>query len=343
MPYGNVTILDRIEAKIEAVRGTAEATMTRPVVFPLGRATWTWEADEGLVPESLRSFHASDADFTSVGIATSRINIEAILSFEEAIWWLNLAVDGNSRTGVTTGSTPAGYTYTQTPSSAVDDLDTITLKCGDGAVAYKFDRGVVNTATLRWNPARGGDSYWMISVEIFARFLGTTTFDAPAALVRHKIAAKGTKVYLDAFGGTIGTTQATGVIRSGSITINNQIEEKQWSEDDTNVGSDFGRGEQVITVEVVRELNADTEFALLRAGTTRKLRIEKVGDAIGTTPTTNFQWRIDMPVFRYTPRMAPNYQGQNRIVTMAGRALRNSVSAVPITFATVISAATVTA
>ncbi len=53
--------------------------------------------------------------------------------------------------------------------------------------------------------------------------------------------------------------------------------------------------------------------------------------------------RIDLPAFRYTPRMAPNWQGQNRILTMSGEALRNAANTVPILTATVISAATVTA
>lgn len=343
MAFNNIQVLDRIEAKIEATRGTAEATMSRPVVFPLGRASWSWEADDGIVAETLRSFHPYDADFTSVGIGVARVNIEAILSFEELIWWNNLIIDGNSRSGTTTGSTPAGYTYTQTPSSATDDLDTVTLKVGDPSGIYKLDRGVVNTATLRWAPARGGDTYWMIAVELFARLVGTSTFDTPAALTRHKIAAKGTKVYLDAAGGTIGTTPVNDAIRSGSITIANNIEEKQFSEHDASMASDFARGPQRITVELMREHNGDTEPALLRAGTVRKLRIEKTGENIGATPATDYRMRIDLPVFRYTPRMAPNWQGQNRVLTMAGEALRNSTNAVPITVATVISAATVTA
>lgn len=341
--FTNVIVLDRIEAKIEGTRGTAESTMTRPIVFPQGRASWTFEADEAITPETLRSYHATDADNTTVGVSISRLNIEFIASFEEIIWWWNLALKGSNLTGTTTGSTPAGYTHTFTPTAATDDLATATFKVGDGAVAYILDRGVVNTMTMRWNPARGGDAYWMVSVEIFCRFGGTTTFDAPSALTRHKIAAKGTKVYVDATGGTIGTTQVTGQIRSGSITITNNIEEKQMTEDDSVMADDFARGEQVISFEIVRELTADTEFAHLRAGTVRKIRISKEGDNIGSTPTTAYLLKIDFPVARYTPRLAPNWQGQNRVVTMAGRALRNSSNTVPITAVSVIAAETVTA
>lgn len=341
--YTNVLVLDRIEAKIEGTRGTAESTMTRYITFPQGKASWTYEADEAITPESLRSYHATASDYTTVGVSMSRLNIEFIASYEEVIWWWNLALKGSNLTGSTTGSTPAGYTYTFTPTAATDDLATATFKCGDGAVAYLFDRGVVNTMTMRWNPARGGDAYWMISVEVFCRFKGTTTFTGPSTLTRHKIAAKGTKVYVDADGGTIGTTQVTGAIRSGSITINNNVEEKQFSEDTDYMSADFGRGEQVITFDIVREYTADTELAFLRAGTVRMIRILKEGDSIGTSPTTVYQFKIDLPVARYTPRLAPSWQGQNRVLTMSGQALRNASNTVPITAVSVISASTVTA
>lgn len=343
MAYTNVLVLDRIEAKIEGTRGTAESTMTRYITFPVGKASWTYEADEAITPETLRSYHATDADNTTVGVSISRLNIEFIASYEEIIWWWNLALKGSNLTGTTTGSTPAGYTHTFTPTAATDNLATATFKCGDGAVAYLFDRGAVNTMTMRWNPAAGGDAYWMCSVEIFCRFKGTTSFTGPSSLTRHKIAAKGTKVYVDATGGTIGTTQVTGAIRSGSITINNNIEEKIYSEDTDYASADFGRGEQIITFDIVREYLADTEIAFLRAGTVRMIRILKEGDSIGATPTTVYQLKIDLPVARYTPRIAPSWQGQNRILTMSGQALRNTANTVPITAVSVISSETVTA
>lgn len=340
--YTNVQVLDRIEAGIESIRGTA-VTCTRPVPFPVGKASWTYESDEAITAETLRSYHATDADNTTVGISKCRLNIEFIADFETLVWWWNLALKGSNLTGTTTGSTPAGYTYTFTPTAATDDLATATFKVGDGAVAYVLNRGVVNTFTMRWNPAAGGDSYWMVSVEIFCRFGGTTTFDAPAAVTRHKIPAMGTVVKIDATGGTIGTTAVSGAIRSGSVTINNQIEEKQFSEDSSVMSADFGRSEQLITFEIIRELLADTEIAFLRAGTVRKIRIEYTGISIGTSPTTSYLFRIDLPVARYTPRMAPNYQGQNRILAMSGRALRNSGNTVPITASVVNTASSTTA
>lgn len=339
--YTNVVTLDRMEGKIEGTRGTPEATMTRPIVFPHGRASWSYEAAEGIEPETLRSFHATAADYAVPGVSRTRINIEAIMSFEEIIWWWNLGLKGGNLSGTTTGSTPPGYTNTFSPTAATDDIATATLKCGDGAVAYLFDRAAVNTMVMRWNP--GQEAYWMMAVELFARFKGTTTFDSPAAIVRHKIASKGTIVKIDATGGTIGTTQVSGAIRSGSVSINNQLEEKQFTEDTDYTSADFARGEQIIAFELVRELLADTEFAFARAGTVRKIRIEKTGDAIGTSPTTAYLLQLDLPAARYTPRLAPNFQGQNRVLTLSGRGLRDASNTVPLIARSVIASSSVAA
>jgi hypothetical protein len=332
MAYANVLVLDRAQAKIEGTRGTAESTMTRWLVYPNGRLTWTYEAEEGITPETLRSFHATDNDSISVGISRSRINLETYFCYDEGIWYLQSALDGNNRTGSAVGSTPETYTYTLTPSSATDDLDTFSLKAGDGSVAYKFDRCVINRITLRANPAMGGDQYWMASMEIFCRFRGTTSFDSPSDISRKKIVAKGTKLYIDTLGGTAGSTQITGRLRSFSLTIDNQIEEKIFMEDTDYVSGDFARGEQLITWEMALEHTSDDQAAIARAGTAQIFRILKEGDTIGATPTTKDTLRITMPVGRYIPRLAPSFQGQNRIMTMSGRALRNSSNAVPIEF-----------
>jgi hypothetical protein len=225
-----------------------------------------------------------------------------------------------------------------------DDLKTMTLKCGDAASPYKFGRGAVNSMTLRWNPAGTGmEAYWIVTVEILAQFLGATTFDAPTALTRHKIPAKGTIVYVDAAAGTIGSTAASGVIRSGSVTITNNIEEKIFTEDTSYTSADFSRGEQMVSFDIARELTADTEYAFLRAGTTRKIRIQNTGDNIGGTPTTDYRLRVDIPVARYTPRLAPNWQGQNRVVPLQGRGLVDSDDTAPISIAVVNASSTLTA
>jgi hypothetical protein len=277
-----------------------------------------------------------------LGIRYVRINIELNLTYEEAIWWLNLALDGNNRTGTTTGSTPPGFTYSLAPNSATDDLDTCTIKAGDPGNPYKFSRCAVNKMTMRWNPLQGGDTCWRMVAELWAIFVGTTTFDSPADITRNKILARGTKVYIDEPGGTIMTTQILNKIRSGNIVIDNQLEEKVWSESVTDPMGDFARGEQLVTGEIVMEYQDDVEFGKMRAGTTRKLAIVQTGANIGATPTTDYRWQIQVPNAKY---MAPTLgkAGQNKIITLPWVGQWSSAAPQPILVSDVIAAGTVTA
>src|SRR4030095_12742447 len=95
---------------------------------------------------------------------------------------------------------------------------------------YKIDRVMVNSATFAFdavnNPA------WVMTLDMMGRLLtARSSYDAAADRPRNIIRAAGTKLFIDEPAGTIGTTQVVGKLRSGSITIANQIETKQFSED----------------------------------------------------------------------------------------------------------------
>lgn len=338
MGFTNVQVLERAQAKIEAVRGTGETTMTRWFYFAPGALTWQYNQDLEEINEVTRTY-ATAVD-RQLGPRSVRINIEINLTYEEAIWWLNCALDGSNLSGTTTGSTPAGYTYSLAQNVSADDLATFTLKAGEPGNPYKFSRCAVNQATFRWNPQPGGETCWRMTAEIWAIFVGTTTFDSPADITRNHVLARGTKVYVDTT--TIGTTQLLGAVRSGEFTINNNLEEKFFSENTVDMAADFGRGSQVVTGSLVMEYLNDTEFALMRAGTTRKIRVLQTGPNIGATPTTDYKWQVDFPNAKW---LAPSfgYAGQNKIITLPFVGQWTSAVTQPIQIADVIAAATVTA
>ncbi|MGH2602278.1 MAG: phage tail tube protein [Dehalococcoidia bacterium] len=340
MAFTNVIPLDKAQAKIEAVRGTAEATMTRWLYAIHDGMTWTYTQEHDTTKEQTRLFHATSGQ--ELGIRNSRINFEGNATFEEAVWWLNLALDGANRTGVSTGSTPAGYTYAISPDGAADALDSATIKAGDGSTAYRFSRCMVNRLTMRFNPAQGGDVLWRITAEIFAIFVGTTTFDAPAETTRTKAKAEGTAVFIDAIGGTIGTTAFNRRIRSGSIVIDNQLQENVFSENVADVDPDVSRGEQLMTAELVIDHTSDDKFADMRANTPFKLRIQKVGAQIGITPTTNYRLRLDFGRAKF---MAPTFgrAGVNRIATFGVMGEIDSTVLVPMSAELVNALATIAA
>jgi hypothetical protein len=338
MAYSNVQVLERAQAKIEAVRGVAETTMTRWFYPPLGSLTWQYNQDLEEITEQTRTY-ASAVD-RQLGVRTVRINIEINLTYEEAIWWLNCALDGGNLTGTTTGSTPPGFTYSLAQNVSADDLSTFTLKAGDATTIYKFSRCAVNQATFRFNPQPGGETCWRMTAEIWAIFVGITTYDSPTDILRNRVLARGTNFSVDTT--TIGTTQVLGAIRSGEFTINNNLEEKFFSENTVDAAADFGRGSQVVTGSLVYEYLNDTEFALMRAGTVRKIRIAQTGPNIGSTPTTDFKWQVDVPNAKW---LAPQfgYAGQNKIITLPFVGQWSSTVTQPLQISDVISAGTVTA
>lgn len=340
MAFTNTMMLQGAQCKIEAVRGTAETAMTRWLYPTQGSLIWTYTQDHDDLVEANRSFHGHSA--FSLGRYQNSFTYEERVSFEDIVWWMNMIMDGANLTGTTTGSTPPGYTYTMTPQSAVDDLSTFTMKAGEPGNIYKFDRCVVNKATFKWdaNPGTSQPS-WLMTLEIFARTVTPgSSYDALSERSRTIARSLGTVVSIDTT--TIGTTPKTGYVRSGEFTIDNQIELKAFSEDTATMAADFARGEQLFTGSLVMEFKDDTEFALMRAGTQRKIRIKNTGALIGSTPTTNYQMQFDIGAAQW---MAPSmgFSGQNMIQTFGWMGYKTAALAVPFTTAIVNTLASVTA
>lgn len=341
MPYGNVTAFQRYQAKIEAVRGTAETVMTRWLYLDAGSGfSWTYTRDREDAPETLRSFHVDrDTALTNEGVTFS---LENQASYEDLPWYLRMILKGGTSmgAGTTTGSTPPGYTYTFTPSTGVDDLDTFTAKVGDGSLLYRLRRCVLGDATFRCNPNDGGEATWRMAANGIAIFDNTTSIDAPSDISRTKILSNGSKVYLDTTL-TLGTTQLLGKVRNMSFTITNNPEEKRFVESGATAAADFARGYQRVTGDITVEAVDDTQFAQMRANTPLKLRFESTGASIGSSPTTNYLFQADFPQARLN---APSRStiGNNYVWTFPFIA-EAPASGVPITVKIVNALATVTA
>ena len=341
MAIGNVISLERAQAKIEGARGTLEATMTRWLYFVQGTMSWSLEIPVDDTKEAMRTYY--NTDNPDGGIPICRLSMELVLSYEEIVWWLNMILEGGNLTGASLGGAPVAYGYTFDPDGTADDLKTFSLVAGDGANIYEFNRCAVSKATIRWNPQSGGESHWRMAVEIWARFsTDAGTFDAVSDITRHKILSRGTKVYSDATGGTLGATQLTGYARSGSIVIDNQLEEKIFSEDTTNVSADFARGEQIITGELLIEFKDNTMFNYYRTHTRRQVRILSEGAVIsGANPYT---LRLDiarMHIVSFTP----GYSGMNRTATVGfvAETDRGSSVVTPLLAYIINASATITA
>lgn len=342
MPYRNVQVLQAAQAKIESVRGTAETTMTRWITGIIGGLTWSYNQDLDSGKEMTRSYHGTRD--STLGVASSTLNFEANVTYEEAVWWLNLGLDGGNLAGVSDAGTPPAMTYTIEPDGGSDTLASATIKAGFvGGQVYRFRRCMVNKATFRFNPTAGGEANWRMAVEMIAIFDGPSTFDTITDLTRTKVLSRGTTLYLDDDGGTIGTTPLTGKLRSGNIVIDNQLEEKAFSENTDSMADDVGRGEQLITGEFLMEFTDDTEFAHRRAADKRLIRIEQVGPEINAgPPAATYLWRWDIYSAVYSTA-TPQFSGQNFTITLGWIAEWSAAHPEVVTATIVNEEATITA
>lgn len=128
MAIGNVISLERAQAKIEAVRGTLEATQTRWLYFVQGTMSWSLEIPVDDTKEAMRTYY--NTDNPDGGIPICRLSMELVLSYEEIVWWLNMILEGGNLTGAALGGTPIAYGYTFDPTGASDDLKTFSLVAG---------------------------------------------------------------------------------------------------------------------------------------------------------------------------------------------------------------------
>jgi len=335
----NVQSLQGAQAKIEAVRCEPEANMSRWLYFTQGNFRWTFTQDALDFPQSTRSFHGH-RDF-ALGRYSNTFSYEEMMTFEDMPWWLCMILKGGAtqRTGVASG---AGFKYHSVPSSTTDDLDSFSMRYWEPSNIYAIDRVIATSATMAFdavnNPA------WVLTCDLSGHALTEGAAYDPAVTdrVREVIRAAGTKVFIDDDDTPIGTTQVLAKLRSGSVTIDNQIESKAFSEDEFTDACEFGRGEQLVTGELVLEFRDDDEFAKMRAGATRRIRLSQTGSEITGTPATPKSFQIDIPEAHW---MAPtmDYAGQNKIQTFGFMGYTSPTNPQPIAIDVINALATIPA
>ncbi len=281
----------RNQAGLESTRGTGVAA-TRIVYAQITpsyqRALMDFDDQSGTYEGRRRVAYAREkVGFSAMDICT----------YEDLPWWLQLGIKGGVA-GAGDAGAPAAYTYTFTPSVATDDIKAMTLEFGESGNPYKSTQVMVNSFTLRMDADNDQEPGWMIDLELMGRDWTTTTYTAALSdRATEVILARGTKLYIDDAGGTIGSTQKTGSLISCSITVNNNIHFKAFAEDTTYVAANkVGRGKRTVDAQFTFEFDADTEFAKYRSTTAaqRLIRLEQTGTTVHTGPTVTKKMTLDL-------------------------------------------------
>jgi hypothetical protein len=291
----NEVILLKNQAGIETTRGTAVAA-TRKVyaqitpkyerpLTPFRNATGTYEG------RRRPSYGREKISFTGADEAT----------YEDLPWWAELALKGGV-TGVSDAGTPSpAYLYTFAPSLSTDDLKSVTLEFNEDSNPYESNQVMVNQMTLRMDSDNDQEPSWMLDLDLMGRGWTSTTYTGSIPdRATEPILARGTKLFIDDAGGTIGTTQVLGKFISASVVINNQIHFKAFAEDVTGVAANkVGRQDRLVDAQFTFEFDDDVEFAKYRSttATERLIRIHQDGSQIHSgspAPTQNKSMEIDL-------------------------------------------------
>lgn len=330
----NEDILLQAQAAIELTRGTDLAS-TRKVY-----AQFTPSVVRPLSPFRNTTGTFQGRRRASYGRTKVSLSANDEATYQDLPWWMLLMLKGGV-TGVTDGGTPAAYTYTFVPTITSDDLSSITLELGDSGNPYQTSQVMVNSWTLRMDADNDAEPAWMLDLELIGRDWATTTFTAALSdRTTEPILARGTKLYIDAAGGTIGTTQKTGSLISCSITGNNNLTYKAFAEDTTYVAANkVGRGEQTFDAQFTFEFDTDTEFALYRNAVAqqRLIRLEQSG---GTAIHTTVFPRMRLDMYGFWSSWSRSTRVNNLVCTFGFMGFYDSTAARTFSSAIVNSSAT---
>lgn len=212
------------------------------------------------------------------------------MSADELIEWLLITLKG-----AVTPTTPGGATlsrlWTFVPGSTA--LDSMTLAANDGAQAW-IDSGVYgNTITIEGSVT--GDN--KVTIETFGKDKVTGTLTGGfAERVPDYVLGWQTNLYIDAFGGTPGTTAVVNMV-SWRVVIGNNLGRKYLA-NDTKTLTSVTTGEISVTAELTFEASVtatQTEWTNWDADTKRLVRLEFLGPVDGIETGFRRFVTIDIP------------------------------------------------
>lgn len=212
------------------------------------------------------------------------------VSGAELLEWLEILF------GAATVTTPSGATnarlHTFKPSNT---LSSMTIERNDGANLKRATGIMANQMTIAGSVDAENTATFDLFGSDYADWAGplTTLADrTPGFLEGWQCNG-----YLDAFGGTPGTTQIANALINWNIQVGNNLDRKYWA-GNTQAAGAVTLGELDVTATVTLEAAAaltDTEVANWEAQTGRLLRLEFIGPADGIEAGFEESVIIDLP------------------------------------------------
>lgn len=204
------------------------------------------------------------------------------LSADEILELLLISVQG-----AVTPTTPSGATnarlWTFKPAGA---LDSATIEWADGARTWQGAGYRGNSLTI----AGAANEENLVSLDLFGTDVvaGSLTGSLPERVPTFMEGWQ-TRLYVDSFTATPGTTPVPGVLRNWNVQINNNLA-RVYTADNTLAANRITSGELDVTATLTFDAYASralTEFNNWAAGTQRLVRLEFLGPADGIEAGAN--------------------------------------------------------
>lgn len=277
--FGRESTPGSIVAATTAWRGEGVLEDTRLVNFPV--------EDIGIIPITTRSYQPIYGG--QIALSPTPATFEQLPHlFEMGIKTVTPTSDSTGSDWIYSYSMPLTSSQAMyvTPSTSSNPVKTYTVEGGDNNEAEVMEFGFVSDITLDF---KAGEAV-MMSATIMGRQVALQAFTSSTAAavptVSEILTSKG-KVYVDSTTATIGTTQITNEILSGSLKITSGIRAVPTA-DGTLVFS-FIKGvrpEVVLTLTFEHSTFAKAEKVYWRTGTPRQYRLSFDGPALATAGST---------------------------------------------------------
>lgn len=312
--------LRKIQLGREATAGTAVAATTiwrglgtiedpREVVFP--------DEDVGILSGTDRSYVPKLAAALSMDAVPA--TFEQLVHYGEA--GIKLVGTG-AADGVGSGKI---YDY-PFPETSLNIIKTYTIEGGDNQEVEKMEYGFVSDFTLE---GKAGEA-WMMSANWQARQVAPSTFTAALAVPTvEEILFGKTKLYIDAVGGSYGTTQKANTLLSASLKV-----KTGWIPVFTGDGALYFTFAKSTMPEILLDIifehdgAATAEKVNWRAQTPRLIQLKAEGSALATPGTAyTYKTMIINLAGKWEKFSKLGEQDENDIVTGTFRARYNATKA----------------
>ncbi len=285
-----VTALEKIQLGVESTAGTAVAATT----IWRGKGSLEYDDEVVRVDDSIGVAMPTNRVYKpKLGAKVTFDPVEATFQQIPYIFEAGVAAEVASQDGA---GTDYIYAYAM-PTTAMNTLNTFTLEHGNNVQAREMEYSFVESFKISGNAQEGVmmEASWVGRQSTDASFTGALS--APALVAGDHIVFGGSNLYIDAVGGTIGTTEVTKTLLSFELDVTTGYRAKP-----TNLAKYFDfhywdRGSYSATLKLVFEHNTNSEgqVDLYEALTPRLFRLLFTGNAVGTPGTTysNMTFIID--------------------------------------------------